>query len=151
MTNLPAETPWWAAVALALVALLIPVVQTRRKLAKQDKEIEKVHHQVANEHSTNLRDDVDGVWADAKDAKDNSQELKTMLAPVLAIVEAMALSQKDSATKVDMMVDEQRMQRKDIGGLREEMRAMRRDVGEVAGDLSEHLIESAKKEGTRSE
>lgn len=145
MTNLPADTPWWAGVILALIALLVPVVKTSRKASRQEKEIERVHHQVANEHNTNLRDDVDGVWAEATAAKDKSEELKQMLAPVIQTIQAMAESQKNSSRVIDNMASEQKAQRRDVGGLREEIRQMRGEVADVKDDLTDHLIEVAKR------
>lgn len=144
MTNLPADTPWWAAALIALLALLIPVIKTSRKTTRNEKEIEKVHHQVANEHNTNLRDDVDGVWAEATAAKDKSEELKQMLAPVIATIQAMAESQKNSSQVIDNMASEQKAQRRDVGGLREEIRQMRSEVVDVKDDLTDHLIQVAR-------
>lgn len=148
MTSLPPDTPWWAVFAFALLGLLIPIIRTNRKVGKQEKEMEKVHHQVANEHKTNLRDDVDGVWAEATAAKDNSEELKEMLEPVIRTIQAMAESQQNSSRTIDNMASEQKAQRRDVGGLREEIRQMRGEVVDVKDDLSDHLIEVAKKEGT---
>ncbi|MFD6163699.1 hypothetical protein ACFWFR_00805 [Oerskovia sp. NPDC060287] len=106
MTPPPAGTPWWAwllAVVLvvgvpALTALAVAWVQrpVRKALARQEESLsraatvaETIRHQVENDHTRNLRDDVD--------------QLTTAVETVGAAVGKMSRGQRDTKTKLDKM------------------------------------------------
>ena len=111
MPPIPSGTPWWAylltVVALAAIAAapallgLRPIKRAQRDLGRKQ---EAIHEQVANSHSTNLRDDIDQIHH--------------------------ALEQVVSAQAT--VIEQQRETRRDIGGIRDEMRTERQERLDLA-------------------
>jgi hypothetical protein len=82
VVTLSKDAPWWATFIVALIMGAALIIQARGgiRFKKLDSEVKaqavvvgKVHHQVANEHETNLRDDVDDVKAVAQQAVNAAQ------------------------------------------------------------------------------
>lgn len=73
--NLPADAP----VYIVLVALLVPVITTwitARGQKRQSGAIEEVREQVANTHTTNLREDLDLIHADVRGIRTDVRDLR---------------------------------------------------------------------------
>lgn len=146
MISVPESTPWWAWLIVAAMIYVVPeTIGTRRRQTKAAREqkaqsitMGRVHHQVANEHSTNLRDDVD-VAVDAAN--------KAAAAALQATKAAQAA--QASATRVEETVvflrEDSKQTRRDIGGMREEVRDLNKDTKALREDLTDHLLEQEEK------
>lgn len=142
MISVPEGTPWWAWLIVAFMIYVIPeMVALRRKVQGQAREVKaqsiamgRVHHQVANEHETNLRDDIDVVGSDAQKAAGASERAEQ--AAMIASETALRVEQA-----VAFLMEDSRTSKKDIGGIREDMRMMSRKIDSTREALTDHLLE----------
>lgn len=140
--SVPEGTPWWAWVIVAFMIYAIPsLVSLRRGAGKQSREqraqsiaMGRVHHQVANEHSTNLRDDIDAATAAAERAAAAAE--RAALA-----AESASASAERTGQSVDFLREDHKHTRRDIGGIREEVRSLNGKTDDLREDLTDHLLE----------
>lgn len=119
------DAPWWANIVVLLVVLaVVPALTTwatqrgtRRRVTETQESVGRVLDQVANTHTTNLRDDLD-----------------EKIAGVVASQEAM---RKD----IGGLHSEMRDARRDIAGIRTDGRQDRRALAEQRDALAEHLAD----------
>lgn len=115
-----------------------------KKVNKQEREVKaqahvvgKVHHQVANEHTTNLRDDIDKALEDSAAAREAALEAKAVSKETLEVA-------KRTESSVGHLIRATSNTQKDVGGLREEIREVRKTQDTQGDQLTGHLIESLK-------
>ena len=73
--NLPADAPQYLWV-LVIIAPIVGTWITTRGQRRQDGVIAEVREQVANTHTTNLREDLDAIHADVRGIRTDVQDLR---------------------------------------------------------------------------
>lgn len=153
MIDAPEGTPYWAWMIVVVVntAIGAGLFTIGRKVNKQDREFKaqakvvgKVHHQVANEHQTNLRDDIDKALEDAAAAKEAAKSAQSTSRETLEVAKRVEGS-------VGHLIRATNNTTKDIGGLREEIRDVRHAQDTQDERLTEHLMESLREKIKKEE
>lgn len=146
MIDAPEGTPYWAWMIVVVVntAIGAGLFTIGKKVNRQEREakaqaqvVGKVHHQVANEHNTNLRDDIDKALEDAKAAKEAATAADQTSRETLEATKRIEGS-------VGHLIRATSNTQKDVGGIRDEMRHVRENQDTIQRDLNEHLLESAR-------
>lgn len=144
--SVPEGTPWWAWLIVAAMIYVIPeTIGNRRRSHKQAREqraqsiaMGRVHHQVANEHDTNLRDDIDVATAAAEKAASAAE--RAALA-----AESASLAAARTEQSVGFLREDHKHTRRDIGGIREEVRSLNGKTDTLREDLTDHLLDQKEK------
>lgn len=130
-----------------MIYVVPETIGNRRRSHKQAREqraqsiaMGRVHHQVANEHSTNLRDDIDVATEAAQTAAKAAEKAAE------AAIAAAASAERTERT-VGFLRDDHKNTRRDIGGIREEVRDLNKETKDMRADFTDHLLE--KKEGKK--
>lgn len=107
MPTAPEGTPWWAWLIAIALMVGVPAVVTWLTQRRTRADVTAIKEQVANTHTTNLREDLD--------------QLST------ALTEGLTKLGADHLAAVESI-------REDIGGLHSETRDLRRDVAGIRTD-----------------
>ncbi|PFG16269.1 uncharacterized protein DUF2746 [Propionicimonas paludicola] len=107
MPAAPAGTPWWAWLIATVIVVGVPALVTWLTQRRTRQDVTAIKEQVANTHTTNLREDLD--------------RLST------ALTEGLTKLGADHLAAVESI-------REDIGGLHSETRDLRKDIAGVRTD-----------------
>lgn len=135
-TLLAPDTPWWAVLIYCSLSALIPVIvilitrgNSKKEISDTKAVVDLVKEQVANTHSTNLRDDIDSLKDRAGEAASNAQLAKEAAHRMERLAEDMAKSLRAIEHSID--------RRDNIHA--QETRDIRDDVAKVGRNLEMHL------------
>lgn len=107
MPEAPAGTPWWAWLIAIVVAVGVPALITWLTQKGTRADLTEIRTQVANTHTTNLREDLDRLS--------------------LAVTEGLEKLGTEHQAAVESL-------RQDIGGLHSETRDLRKDIAGIRAD-----------------
>ena len=109
-----------------------------QKMESLTRSMAAVKHQVKNDHSTNLRDDVDALAASVQAVREASDVRTQQMATVLERVESVAKLMEASREEHQTFRDEIRAARDEQGGIRQDMRRTAKQLDALTAKVDGH-------------